>query len=86
MSKLRFAAKRWTEVNIVKAFGHASTCRCIRWVRGRYLKLPVACTCGSGGMTRDKAYRQACSELGEMTAENHAEIVRRIKEIERHGE
>ena len=70
------------EMEVIKIYGHRSTCRCMRWVRGRYLVIRVPCTCNSDVMTRDKAFDQAESELGKMCKENHAAIVKRIKELE----
>ncbi len=63
--------------------GHTSACNCVRPYRGRYVaNKRRICTCGFAGMTRKKAFDQAVKELGGMTADNHAAIVRRIKELE----
>jgi len=65
------------------AYGHASLCNCMRRFRGRYIITRRSCNCGSDAMTREKAYKIATDELGEMTKDNHKEIASRIKELEK---
>ena len=71
------------EKEFIERYGHNFNCRCIRWSRNRVLVLPVRCTCNSDTMTRDKAFDQAESKFGKMSANNHAEIVAYIKGVEK---
>ena len=73
---------RKTEERFKEAYGHSSLCNCIRKYRGRYIVTRRTCSCGSDAMTREKAYKIATDELGEMTKENHAQVVARIKGLE----
>ncbi len=69
------------EQRFIDAYGHSSTCNCIRLFRGRDIITRRSCDCGTLIMTHEKAYNQAVSELGEMTENNHTQIIERIKQI-----